>query len=239
VADVLDDFALVVEGLKLKVLVQLGLLAAELAATTGAAFLTFGVAEAAAPEEIVATQGFMRWVTSVAIQKVEHLVAEKVAKKVVEHFLSIKNGLKALKASRTALKDFGKGIVKGGEKDLEHAGAHTPTTAVVPWREWPEKDGFFGGYSRTYVLKPATRVDRLGSRDGRFVSPLGTPFKARGLPSSRAGDDHIAYEVVRRLPVRKGLVAPWKDSAGFGIQYHLPAGAQDLVDAGYLKVLKP
>jgi hypothetical protein len=33
------------------------------------------------------------------------------------------------------------------------------------------------------------------------------------------------------------LIAPWKDSAGFGIQYHLPAGAQDLVEAGYLKVI--
>src|SRR5713226_4728724 len=55
VAEVLDDFALVVEGLKVAVMVQLGILAGELAATTGAAFLTFGVAEAAAPEEIIAT----------------------------------------------------------------------------------------------------------------------------------------------------------------------------------------
>jgi hypothetical protein len=112
VAEVLDDFALVVEGLKLKAVAQLLFLAGELAATTGAAFLTFGVAEAAAPEEIIATQGFMRWVTGVAIQKVEHLVADKVAKKVVEHFLSIKNGLKALKAAPTVLKDFGKGTLK-------------------------------------------------------------------------------------------------------------------------------
>ncbi len=121
VAAVLDDFALVVEGLKLKAAAQLLFLAGELAATTGAAFLTFGVAEAAAPEEIIATQGFMRWVTGVAIQKVEHLVADKVAKVVVEHFLSIKNGLKALKASPAALKGFGKGLVRRGGKDLEHS----------------------------------------------------------------------------------------------------------------------
>ena len=120
VAEVLDDFALAVEVLKGKVVAQLLILAAELAATTGAAFLTFGVAEAAAPEEIVATQGFMRWVTGVAIQKVERLVADKVAKKVVEHFLSIKNGLKALKASRFALKDFAKGLGQGGLNELEH-----------------------------------------------------------------------------------------------------------------------
>jgi hypothetical protein len=117
VAEVLDDFALVVEGLKVAVLVQLGILAAELAATTGAAILTFGVAEAAAPEEIGITQLIMRGLSREAIQKAERMVAEKVAKTVTEHFLSIKNGLKALKAAPTALKDFAKGLVKGGEKD--------------------------------------------------------------------------------------------------------------------------
>ena len=239
VAEVLDDFALVVEGLKVAVMVQLGILAGELAATTGAAFLTFGVAEAAAPEEIGITQLIMRGLSREAIQKAERMVAEKVAKTVTEHFLSIKNGLKALKAAPTALKDFGKVAVKDGAKDLEHSAGSAPTTALVPSREWPEKDGFFGGYSKTHVLKPGSRVDRFGQGNGRFVSPRGTPFKARGLPSTRRGDPYTGYEVVRRLPVRKGLVAPWKDSVGFGIQYHLPAGAQDLVDAGYLKVLEP
>jgi Papain fold toxin 1, glutamine deamidase len=120
VAEGLDGFAAAVEVLKGAVLLRLGILAGELAATTGAAFLTFGVAEAAAPEEIVITQGIMRWLSREAIQKAEHLVAEKISKAVAEHFLSIKNGLKALKAAPTALKDFGKGLVKSGAKDLEH-----------------------------------------------------------------------------------------------------------------------
>jgi hypothetical protein len=118
VAEVLDDFALVVEGLKVAVLVQLGILAGELAATTGAAFLTFGVAEAAAPEEIGITQLIMRGLSREAIQKAERMVAEKVAKTVTEHFLSIKNGLKALKAAPTALRDFGKALVKDGRKAM-------------------------------------------------------------------------------------------------------------------------
>ncbi len=124
VAEVLDDFALVVEGLKVAVLVQLGILAGELAATTGAAILTFGVAEAAAPEEIGITQLIMRGLSREAIQKAERMVAEKVAKTVTEHFLSIKNGLKALKAAPTALKDFGKALVKAGPKELENAPGH-------------------------------------------------------------------------------------------------------------------
>jgi hypothetical protein len=113
VAEVLEDFALAVEALKAAVAIQLGILAGELAATTGAAFLTFGVAEAAAPGEILLTQAIVRGAVRVAIQKVERLVADKVAKKVVEHFLNIKNGLKALKAAPTVLKDFGKGLVRG------------------------------------------------------------------------------------------------------------------------------
>lgn len=80
-------------------------------------------------------------------------------------------------------------------------------------------------------------IDRYGSPNGRFTSPVGTPFEMRGLPSSRIGDDYTVYEVTRRLPVRTGLIAPWMDSAGFGIQHWLPAGAQDLVDAGYLRVV--
>jgi A nuclease of the HNH/ENDO VII superfamily with conserved LHH len=121
VAEVLDGFALMVEALKVAVLVQLGILAAELAATTGAAFLTFGLAEAAAPEEIVLTQVIMRGLSREAIHKAERLVAERITKTVTEKFLTIKNGLKALKASPTVLKDFGKGLVKGGPKDLEAA----------------------------------------------------------------------------------------------------------------------
>jgi hypothetical protein len=124
VAEVLDDFAIAVEVLKGAVIGQLGLLAGELAATTGAAFLTFGAAEAAAPEEILLTQGVMRGFVRVAIQKVERLIADKVAKRVVEHFLSIKNGLKALKAAPTVLKDFAKGLVRGGVKDLKHVPQH-------------------------------------------------------------------------------------------------------------------
>lgn len=124
VAEVLDDLAIAVEVLKGAVVGQLLLLAGELAATTGAAFLTFGAAEAAAPEEILLTQGIMRGFVREAIQKVERLIADKVAKRVVEHFLSIKNGLKALKAAPTVLKDFGKAVFKGGGKELKRAPGH-------------------------------------------------------------------------------------------------------------------
>jgi len=137
VAQGLDEFAVAVEALKVAVAIQLGILAGELAATTGGAILTFGLAELAAPAEIVGTQIIVRKLTGIAIHKVEQVVVQKFATAVAERFLSIKNGLKALKASRTVLNDFGKGLVKGGEKDLAHnAETRLPLPrATVGWTE--------------------------------------------------------------------------------------------------------
>src|SRR5207253_5283493 len=54
VAEVLEGFAAVVVAVKAEVIVQLGILAGELAGTTTAAIFTAGAAEAAVPEEVVA-----------------------------------------------------------------------------------------------------------------------------------------------------------------------------------------
>jgi hypothetical protein len=201
VAEVLDEFALVVDGLKLKVVVQLGLLAGELAATTGAAFLTFGVAEAAAPEEIIATQGFMRWVTGVAIQKVERLVVDKVGKKVVEHFLSIKNGLKALKASRTELKDFGKGLVKGGEKD----GIKLPNDRIkAPPAERgvpPTGDDTFPVELHHRNQGPSDPLDEMTRTDHRGAGNFSTNHPNTGQAPSR----------IDRITFKKEKLEHWND----------------------------
>lgn len=104
---------------------------------------------------------------------------------------------------------------------------------LVPYRAWPEGEGFLGG-SKVTVLKPGTLIDRYGSDGGRFVSPEGTPFGQRGLPSTRAADPYSVFEVQKRTVVRGGTVVPWADSGGGGVQYKLPASVQDLLDAGYL-----
>jgi hypothetical protein len=186
VAEVLDDFALAVEGLKVAVVVQLGILAAELAATTGAAFLTFGVAEAAAPEEVLITQGVMRTLTHAAIRKAEQLVAEKVTKRVVEQFLTIKNGLKALKASRTTLVDFGKGLAKGGAKDLEHASAGARSRAETELSQ-----------ASSYTFERyAASIEKDGLKKGSWATPAGdlSPLQAQielALPPNRGLPDLV------------------------------------------------
>lgn len=106
-------------------------------------------------------------------------------------------------------------------------------TDLVPYRAWPEAEGFLGG-SKVTVLKPRTLIDRYGSDGGRFVSPEGTPFGQRGLPSTRPGGPYSVFEVQKRTVVRGETVAPWADSGGGGVQCKLPASVQDLLDAGYL-----
>jgi len=112
-------------------------------------------------------------------------------------------------------------------------GAERVGSAVVKYRPWPAADGFLGA-SKVTVLKPGTLIDRYGSDAGRFASPQGTLFGARGLPSARAGDPYSVFEVQRRTVVKSGTAGPWLDSGGGGIQHILPASVEDLLGSGYL-----
>lgn len=89
-------------------------------------------------------------------------------------------------------------------------------TSLVKYEEWPANNGFFGGFEKDSMLQPGTRIDRYGSNRGSFVSPEGTPFKNRGLPSSRAGDPYSSFTVQKPITVRGGIAAPWMDSPGGG-----------------------
>jgi nucleic acid/nucleotide deaminase of polymorphic system toxin len=200
VAEVLDGFALAVETLKFAVIAQLVILAGELAATTGAAILTFGVAEAAAPEEIAITQIAMRWLTREGIQKAERLVAEKIAKTVTEHFLSIKNGLKALQASRTALVDFGKAVVKGGEKDLKLAAAGAREDGALA-RLPPRK---FGSGRPPHTARVTVIRDGKTIVDKPVTSGGMTPEEAAlGFPKSTLAT-HTEARAMRNYPLKPG-----------------------------------
>jgi hypothetical protein len=193
VAEVLEDFALAVEALKASVALQLGILAGELAATTGAAFLTFGAAEAAAPGEILFTQAIVRGAVRVAIQKVERLVVDKVAKKVVEHFLSIKNGLKALKAAPTVLKDF------------VRASRRPPTVVFDSARGPGLKTTFDKGRAsgasdemRRLAKKPLIRDNRREALRGQKAAPPGQSLDEYPFASSYEGG---AGSTVNPVPV--------------------------------------
>jgi len=97
--------------------------------------------------------------------------------------------------------------------------------------------GFAAGFTTKETLAPGTVIDRFGGRGGRFVSPAGTPFSARGLPPENARLPHQRLEVLKPLEVDAGIAGHAFGSGG-GVQYELPASVQKLIDAGVLRVVK-
>ena len=95
--------------------------------------------------------------------------------------------------------------------------------------------GRLGGFSTTQRLAPGTLVDRFGPNTGRWVSPAGTPFSARGLPPEAVLERFQTFEVLQPLNV-EGSVASPAFGGGLGVQYRLPAPVRELIDAGILGV---
>lgn len=60
------------------------------------------------------------------------------------------------------------------------------------WAQAPN-NGFLGGWTTTKTLRPGTMIDRYGGEVGRFFSPAGTPFEARGCLLAQVRSTHIGY----------------------------------------------
>lgn len=111
------------------------------------------------------------------------------------------------------------------------------TTSVSEKPGYPPRSGF-AGEPKPAELKPGTRFDRYGSERGRFVSPVNTPFPARGLPDAAKQKPYHQYEVVKPISVRTGSVAPWGNSPGMGTQHLLDRPVSELVKGGYLREVR-
>ena len=95
--------------------------------------------------------------------------------------------------------------------------------------------GRLGGFSTRETLQPGSLIDRFGPNRGRFVSPAGTPFSARGLPPESANEQFVTLRVLQALDVEASIAAP-AFGGGLGVQFRLPASVQELLDAGVLSV---
>jgi len=109
--------------------------------------------------------------------------------------------------------------------------------ASLVGQAFPDYDGFLLGYSEKVTLQPGTLIDRYGVEAGRFLSPQGTSFAARGLPAAAADAPYAVYEVVEPLEVAAGVAAPAFGQAGMGIQYLTSSSVADLLEAGVLRVV--
>ena len=81
------------------------------------------------------------------------------------------------------------------------------------------------------------QIDRYGYPGGSYVSPVGTPFEARALPSSyEISKPYFRYEVLQPISeVTQAKVLPWFGQRGMGTQFQLPKPVQWYLDNGYLK----
>jgi hypothetical protein len=111
-------------------------------------------------------------------------------------------------------------------------------SADYPAQIWPENFGF-RGTPKTSPVPVGTFVDRVGTEDGVFVSPVGTSFGMRSLPEGFESRPYNIYEVVREIPnAREGEVEPAFGQLGHGYQIMLPSTIRQLEEDGYLRRVK-
>lgn len=125
---------------------------------------------------------------------------------------------------------------------------------------YPPADGFLviGGYPIKFpqTLKPGSRIDRFGYAGGSYLAPEHSLFTSRALPpqnlNTPAGtpqSNYHLYCVAKEFKVAAGVIAPWFEQTGLGIQYklesaYLPAAGSALsvtwlLQNGYLVEEKP
>lgn len=97
---------------------------------------------------------------------------------------------------------------------------------------YPPSDGFLviGGRAVRHklTLGSGTRVDRFGYPGGAYLAPAGTLFLQRALPPQNLNtpvgtpqSNYHLYCVLLPFDVDAGLIAPWFEQPGLGVQYKL------------------
>ncbi|MGT2706754.1 TNT domain-containing protein [Streptococcus panodentis] len=101
------------------------------------------------------------------------------------------------------------------------------------------KDGFLNGEYKESVILPGTRINRIGSNPtGRDFSPAGATFGEKALPPFMKLQPTSDYIALKKIPIKEGLVAPWFDEPGMGIQLMTDLPIAELEKGGYLRKIK-
>lgn len=101
------------------------------------------------------------------------------------------------------------------------------------------KNGFLNGEYVEDIIEPGTVLDRYGDNDsGRYFSPSGASFGERALPPFMKNKPKITYIAAKPIPNKKGLIAPWFDEPGMGIQHFTDMEVGYLVNNGYLIIME-
>ena len=114
----------------------------------------------------------------------------------------------------------------------------TPQVLQI-WKQWPDNQGFVGGYVKDEVVQIGGVFSRIGSTAGHYVAPVGTTLSESGLPSDYPNQIVSLWEVTEKFPLKAGISAPWKGALGGGVQYLLPMSVEELAARGYIKPYVP
>lgn len=105
-----------------------------------------------------------------------------------------------------------------------------------------DNDGFVPGTRRKRVLKKGTVIIRYGPQTGKFFAPPNTPYEQLSLPFDESTNEFHVYRVIRDMEVEEGIIAPYFDRIGGGIQYYSKKSAKVLIDpnssVGEYKILE-
>ncbi|MES2415605.1 MAG: hemagglutinin repeat-containing protein [Pseudomonadota bacterium] len=117
---------------------------------------------------------------------------------------------------------------------------------------YPPGNGAVPGTEFQTVLPAGTKVDRYGAIGANtdFLAPAGIPLGQRALPAGSELRPLVKLEVLRPLPMQQSNVTPWFGQEGMGVQFQsttgglvlpggVPATIENLIKAGYLKVISP
>ena len=77
----------------------------------------------------------------------------------------------------------------------------------------------------------------MGSAQGRFFSPVGTPLEMKALPPG-GSDIRRVFEILKPLETEVGYTAPAFGKAGWGIQFRTPRSAAELLKRGFIREIE-
>ncbi len=101
------------------------------------------------------------------------------------------------------------------------------------------KDGFLNGEYKESTLMPGTKINRIGSNPtGRYFSPEGATFGEKALPPFMKLQPNSDYIVLKEITTKEGLIAPWFNEPGMGIQYYTDLTIDELEKGNYVLKIK-
>lgn len=99
---------------------------------------------------------------------------------------------------------------------------------------YPPNNGAIGKEEKT-TLPKGTVVSRYGSNRGKYTSPDGTSLGERSLDKKTRYDNELhRFKLTEEIECIEGVVAPWFDQVGKGIQYKFSESIEQLIKEGVL-----